>query len=50
MHVKNLFSNENRNFTLTDKQLNGEESIAFDLAKQSNNKFFLLTNMMTYAL
>lgn len=50
MHVHNVYENTYTTFTLTNKQLNGEESITFDLAKQSNNRFFLLTNMMTYAL
>ncbi len=51
MHVKNVFTNENRDFTLTDKQLNDEESLVFKLGnKQSINRFYLLTNMVTYAL
>ena len=50
MHVHNVYENTYTTFTLTNKQLNGEESITFDLAEQSNNRFFLLTNMMTYAL
>ncbi len=50
MHVHNVFENTYTTFTLTDKQLNGEESITFDLASVSNYRFFLLTNMMTYAL
>lgn len=50
MHVYNVFENTYTTFALTDKQLNGEESLVFKLANQSNNKFFLLTNMVTYAL
>lgn len=48
MHVYNVFENTYTTFTLTSKQLNGEESLEFKLAKQSNDRFFLLTNMMTY--
>lgn len=50
MHVYNVFENTYTTFALTDKQLNGEESIAFNLAKTSKDRFFLLTNMVTYAL
>ena len=51
MHVKNVFTNENHDFKLTDKQLNGEESLVFKLGnKQSINRFYLLTNMLTYTL
>lgn len=51
MHVKNVFTNENHDFTLTDNQLNGEESLVFKLGnKQSINRFYLLTNMVTYTL
>lgn len=48
MHVYNVFENTYTTFKLTDKQLNGEESLEFKLAKTSKDRFFLLTNMMTY--
>ena len=50
MHVYNVFENTYATFTLTEKQLNGEESLMFNLAKQARGRFFLLTNMVTYAL
>ena len=48
MHVYNVFENTYTTFKLTDKQLNGEESLEFKLAQNSNDRFFLLTNMVTY--
>lgn len=48
MHVYNVFTQENFDLTLTEKQLSGEDSLVFRLAKVSGNRFFLLTNMMTY--
>ena len=50
MHVYNVFENTYTTFKLTDKQLNGEESLEFKLAQSSKDRFFLLTNMVTYAL
>ncbi len=50
MHVYNVFENTYTTFALTDEQLNGEKSLEFKLAKQSKDRFFLLTNMMTYTL
>lgn len=48
LHVYNVFENTYTTFALTDKQLNGEESLEFKLAEKSNDRFFLLTNMVTY--
>ena len=48
MHVHNVFENTDYDFALTEGQLNGTESLVFKLGKQSNNHFFMLTNMMTY--
>lgn len=50
MHVYNVFENTYKTFILTDKQLSGEESLVFKLARWSAGRFFLLTNMVTYAL
>lgn len=48
MHVHNVFENTDYDFALTEGQLNGTESLVFKLGKASNNRFFMLTNMMTY--
>ena len=48
MHVHNVFENTDYDFALSEGQLNGTESLVFKLGKQSNNHFFMLTNMMTY--
>lgn len=48
IHVHNVFENTDYDFALTEGQLNGTESLVFKLGKASNNRFFMLTNMMTY--
>ncbi len=48
MHVHNVFENTDYDFALSEGQLNGTESLVFKLGKASNNRFFMLTNMMTY--
>ena len=48
IHVHNVFENTDYDFALTEGQLNGTESLVFKLGKQSDNHFFMLTNMMTY--
>lgn len=48
MHVHNVFENTDYDFALSEGQLNGTESLVFKLGKQSNNHFFMLTNMVTY--
>lgn len=48
MNVHNSYTNEDYHFALTEGQLNGTESLTFKLGTYSNDRFFVLTNMMTY--
>lgn len=50
MHIYNAFENKTYNCSISNNQSNGTESLVFNLANNSYTRFFLLTNMVTYAL